>query len=49
MNAFEAAGKNGKGSELQTELEALFKSRNQSKNPAVTEIPATFLMVTVNV
>lgn len=49
MNAFEAAEKNGKAEELQKELETLFNSQNQSSDPAVTVIPATFLMVTVNV
>ncbi|UKJ06929.1 class I SAM-dependent methyltransferase [Solitalea lacus] len=49
MNAFEAAGKNGKASDLQHELEQLFKSQNQSKTENATTIPATFLKVTVNV
>lgn len=47
MNAFEAAEKNGKALELQQELEDLFKSHNQSKDTNQTEIPATFLKVTV--
>ncbi len=47
MNAFEAAEKNGKGVELQRELETLFKSQNQSANPNSTSIPATYLRVTV--
>lgn len=47
MNAFEAAEKNGKASELQSELEALFVSQNKSGNPETTSIPATFLKVTV--
>ena len=47
MNAFEAAGKNGKTAELQRELEALFASQNQSTNNNTTSIPATFLLVTV--
>lgn len=49
MNAFAAAEKNGKAADLQRELEALFASQNQSKDPALTTIPATFLRVTVNV
>jgi ubiquinone/menaquinone biosynthesis C-methylase UbiE len=47
MNAFEAAEKNGKAPELQNELEKLFVSQNQSKEPGRTVIPATFLRVTV--
>jgi ubiquinone/menaquinone biosynthesis C-methylase UbiE len=47
MNAFEAAEKAGKASELQAELEALFAAQNQSLNPTRTTIPATFLRVTV--
>nr|WP_294937861.1 class I SAM-dependent methyltransferase [uncultured Flavobacterium sp.] len=46
MNAFEAAEKNGKASDLQQELEALFNSQNQSDSGG-TSIPATFLRVTV--
>ena len=49
MNAFAAAEKDGKAVQLQQELEALFISRNQSKNPSATSIPATFLCVTVTV
>ena len=49
MNAFAAAEKDGKSAQLQAELEALFNSRNESKDPAVTVIPATFLCVTVTV
>lgn len=45
MNAFEAAGKNGRADELASELEALFKAQNQGG--ADTDIPATFLKVTV--
>ncbi len=48
MNAFEAAEKNGEAAKLQTELEDLFASQNQSNNGA-TSIPATFLRVTVEV
>ncbi|MEO6252754.1 MAG: class I SAM-dependent methyltransferase [Ferruginibacter sp.] len=47
MNAFDAAEKNGKDSDLQHELEDLFKSQNQSKEPGTTLIPATFLRVMV--
>ncbi len=47
MNAFEAAGKNGKASDLQRELEDLFESQNESNSEEVTSIPATFLRVTV--
>ena len=47
MNAFEAAGKNGKTAELQKELDALFTSHNKSGKPGATSIPATFLRVTV--
>ena len=49
MNAFEAAGKNGRAAELQKELEDLFVSQNQSADPRRTRIPATFLRVTVTV
>lgn len=45
MNAFDAAEKNGKASELQRELEALFTSQNKSTTG--TSIPATFLRVSV--
>ena len=48
MNAFEAAEKNGKASELQQELEVLFASQNKSTIENSTSIPATFLRVTVN-
>ena len=47
MNAFEAAEKNGRAEELQNELVALFNSQNQSADKNFTEIPATFLLVTV--
>lgn len=49
MNAFEAAEKNGKGAQLQHELEALFNSQNKSLQPGTTSIPATFLLVKVKV
>lgn len=47
MNAFAAAEKNGKEEQLQEELVALFRSQNQSADPAKLSIPATFLRVTV--
>ena len=47
MNAFEAAATNGRESELQAELEALFNSQNASPTKDATSIPATFLRVTV--
>ena len=45
MNAFDAAGKNGRAADLQRELEELFTSQNTSAEG--TTIPATFLRVTV--
>lgn len=48
MNAFEAAEKNGRSAELHQELIALFISQNKSTNVNSTEIPATYLRVTVN-
>jgi SAM-dependent methyltransferase len=48
MNAFEAAEKNGRASDLQKELEALFSSQNKSSSKDTTSIPATFLRVTVS-
>lgn len=47
MNAFDAAGKNGKAADLQHELEVLFSSQNKSGSESNTSIPATFLRVTV--
>ena len=47
MNAFEAAEKNGRASELQKELELLFDSQNKSSSKELTSIPANFLRVTV--
>ncbi len=47
MNAFEAAEKNGKASDLQRELETLFTSQNKSGNANSLSIPATYLRVTV--
>jgi ubiquinone/menaquinone biosynthesis C-methylase UbiE len=49
MNAFDAAGKNGKAAELQKELETLFAAQNKSTDRDSTVIPATFLRVTVSV
>src|SRR5678816_4909677 len=49
MNAFEAANKNNKASELQRELEELFIAQNRSADPNKTSIPATFLRVTVRI
>ena len=48
MNAFEAAGKNGRADELQKELENLFDAQNTARR-GDTKIPATFLRVTVSV
>jgi ubiquinone/menaquinone biosynthesis C-methylase UbiE len=47
MNAFEAAERNGRGAELQRELEALFASQNQDRRANALALPATFLRVTV--
>ncbi len=49
MNAFEAAEKQGRSDALAAELEALFNQQNRSGRPDVTSIPATFLLVRVNV
>jgi SAM-dependent methyltransferase len=49
MNAFEAAGKNGKAGDLQKELDILFNNHNKSGSRDTTSIPATFLRVTVSV
>jgi ubiquinone/menaquinone biosynthesis C-methylase UbiE len=48
MNAFEAAEKNERAAELQSQLEDLFASQNKSPNKDATLIPATFLRVTVS-
>lgn len=48
MNAFDAAEKNGKASELQKELDTLFHSQNKSASAKSTVIPATYLRVTVS-
>jgi SAM-dependent methyltransferase len=47
MNAFDAAGKNGRAEELQKELENLFETQNTAPRRDTTKIPATFLRVTV--
>ena len=49
MNAFEAAEKNGRASDLQKELDDLFQRQNQCPTQGMTSIPATFLRVTVGV
>ena len=49
MNAFEAAERVGRASELQGELEELFNSQNISSGKDTTSIPATYLSVTVRV
>jgi SAM-dependent methyltransferase len=48
MNAFDAADKNGKASELRDALVDLFVRQNQSGRSDLTVIPATFLRVTVS-
>jgi SAM-dependent methyltransferase len=47
MNAFEAAAREDKQDQLWNELAALFESQNRG-GPSRTEIPATYLKVTVN-
>jgi hypothetical protein len=49
MNAFEAAEKNGKATDLQRELEALFARENKSADKNQTCISANFLRVIVTV
>jgi SAM-dependent methyltransferase len=49
MNAFDAAGKEGRTDALRDELVQLFESQNQCQYPARTLIAATFLRVTVQV
>ncbi len=48
MTAFDAAEKNGKSTELEQELIALFNSQNKGTDVKETVIPATYLRVTVN-
>jgi SAM-dependent methyltransferase len=45
MNAFEAASKDGREADLQSDLEALFNEQNEADEG--TSIPATYLRVTV--
>ena len=47
MNAYDAAGKDGKREDLHRQLVELARAQNQSKNGG-TSIPATFLRVTIN-
>ncbi|MCY7317404.1 MAG: class I SAM-dependent methyltransferase [Ramlibacter sp.] len=49
MNAFEAAGKNGRTEQLRSQLVALFQGQNLCQYPGRTLIAATFLRVTVQV
>jgi ubiquinone/menaquinone biosynthesis C-methylase UbiE len=49
MNAFEAAERDGRATDLQRELEELFRSQNRSSDKDTTTIPATYLSVTVHV
>ncbi len=49
MNAFDAAGKNGRSDALASELNALFIAQNRSGRDDYTTIPATFLLVRVQV
>ncbi len=46
MNAFDAAEKNGKATDLKNDLEALFHHQNKSPGTDKTSIDATFLLVT---
>jgi SAM-dependent methyltransferase len=46
MNAFDAAEKTGRATDLQKELEELFSQQNQSADNSKTSIPATYLRVT---
>jgi len=48
MNAFDAAGKDGRAGELREQLDALFEAQNNGAVGQVS-IPATFLKVTVAV
>jgi len=48
MNAFDAATKSARETDLQRELETLFRAHNRSGSEQRTEIAATFLRVTVN-
>jgi ubiquinone/menaquinone biosynthesis C-methylase UbiE len=48
MNAFDAAGANGRTAELEQELVALYEEKNEASDGS-TSVPATFLRVTVDV
>jgi SAM-dependent methyltransferase len=48
MNAFEAAGGDGREAELRSELKALFADQNVNGSAAPTSISATFLKVTAS-
>ena len=47
MNAFEAASKDGRAGQLESELAQLFEDHNRA-GPETTEIPATYLKVEVS-
>jgi ubiquinone/menaquinone biosynthesis C-methylase UbiE len=49
MNAFDAAGAQGRAQALRDELVALFESQNQCQYPGRTLVSATYLRVTVDV
>ena len=49
VNAFDAAERDGRAETLRAELEALFRAQNVSTTAGETEVPATFLRVTVQV
>jgi ubiquinone/menaquinone biosynthesis C-methylase UbiE len=49
MNAFEAAERAGRAKDLHRELEEIFNSQNISAGKDTTTIPATYLLVTVQV
>jgi SAM-dependent methyltransferase len=48
MNAFAAATANGRATDLESELEALFNAQNANGSEAPTAIPATYLRITVS-
>ena len=47
VDAYAAAESSGRNQDLHRELDALFNAQNRSGNPNATEIPATYLRVTV--
>ena len=49
MNAFAAAEAEGRAHTLRQELDDLFQAQNLSGEPGRTQIPATFLKVTISV